>query len=236
MSFILDALKKSESAHQRQAGPGLFEVKVVPPRRTPPAWAMVIGVLLVINAAAFIWLLLSRTVPTASRRSTAAARPSVGASRPAAPTGKAGALPPAATQSVPGGFRTDAAPPTVARAPEPGTRTPARSAPIAIATPTPGILAPALEPATSSVGLGASSGVQGALPLYAQIAARPGSDLPKLHLDLNVYSPVPSRRFAMINMRVLHIGQSLPDGVRVVAIRPDGVALSYHGRAFLLPR
>ena len=30
MSFILDALKKSESDRQRQSGPALFEVKVAP--------------------------------------------------------------------------------------------------------------------------------------------------------------------------------------------------------------
>ena len=31
-------------------------------------------------------------------------------------------------------------------------------------------------------------------------------------------------------------GNSLPDGVRVLAIRPDGVELSYQGTRFLLPR
>jgi len=33
MSFILDALKKSETDRQRQATPALFEVKVAAPRR-----------------------------------------------------------------------------------------------------------------------------------------------------------------------------------------------------------
>ena len=32
MSFILDALKKSETDRQRQASPALFEVKVAAPR------------------------------------------------------------------------------------------------------------------------------------------------------------------------------------------------------------
>ena len=47
MSFILDALKKSESDRQRQNGPALFEVKVAPPRTRLPLWAMAIAVLLV---------------------------------------------------------------------------------------------------------------------------------------------------------------------------------------------
>ena len=37
MSFILDALKKSESDRQRQSGPALFEVKVAAPRTRLPA-------------------------------------------------------------------------------------------------------------------------------------------------------------------------------------------------------
>ncbi|MGH8296159.1 MAG: general secretion pathway protein GspB [Steroidobacteraceae bacterium] len=40
----------------------------------------------------------------------------------------------------------------------------------------------------------------------------------------------------MINMHELGEGQSLPSGVHVDAIRPDGVVLSYRGKRFLLPR
>ena len=76
----------------------------------------------------------------------------------------------------------------------------------------------------------------GSLPLYAQIAGEPGSTLPQLHLDLHVYSPLPGKRFVMINMQKLHQGDALADGVSVVTIRPDGVVLSYQGREFLLPR
>jgi len=36
VSFILDALKKSETDRQRQASPALFEVKVAAPRRKLP--------------------------------------------------------------------------------------------------------------------------------------------------------------------------------------------------------
>ena len=40
MSFILDALKKSETDRQRQSAPALFEVKVAAPRRRFPLWAI----------------------------------------------------------------------------------------------------------------------------------------------------------------------------------------------------
>jgi len=62
MSFILDALKKSESDRQRQSGPALFEVKVAPPRSRLPLWAVAIGLLLAVNLAIVAWILLRRPV------------------------------------------------------------------------------------------------------------------------------------------------------------------------------
>jgi general secretion pathway protein B len=60
MSFILDALKKSESDRQRQTGPALFEVKIAPPKARFPLWAVAIAVLLGINVIIVGWLLLRR--------------------------------------------------------------------------------------------------------------------------------------------------------------------------------
>jgi general secretion pathway protein B len=61
MSFILDALKKSESDRQRQSGPALFEVKVAPPKSRFPVWAIAIGALLVVNMIIVGWMLLRRS-------------------------------------------------------------------------------------------------------------------------------------------------------------------------------
>ena len=44
MSFILDALKKSEAERQRQAGPALLEMRIVRPARRLPVWAVIVGV------------------------------------------------------------------------------------------------------------------------------------------------------------------------------------------------
>ena len=60
MSFILDALKKSESDRQRQSGPALFEVKVAPPKPQFPYWALALAALLVINIAIGAWVFLHR--------------------------------------------------------------------------------------------------------------------------------------------------------------------------------
>ncbi len=60
MSFILDALKKSETDRQRQNGPALFEVRVAPPRNGLPVWAMGLAALLAVNLMIVGWVLLRR--------------------------------------------------------------------------------------------------------------------------------------------------------------------------------
>ncbi len=255
MSFILDALKKSESARQRQAGPGLFEVKVVPPRRTLPVWAVMIGALLAINAAVLAWLMLRHPAAspappalvtrTAVATSPAPATPPIASPRTSARLVSAAATPDSASAAIsaaaPIGTSGQSslaapAPPAPSLVARPSSRPGSTGALTLPGSPNPADFAPAISPPASGGAGDAAAGARGALPLYAQIVAQPGSDLPHLHMDLHVYDPNPSKRYVMINMHILHTGDSLPDGVTVVAIRPDGVALSYQGREFLLPR
>jgi general secretion pathway protein B len=59
MSFILDALKKSEAERQRRAGPALLEMRVVRPQRHVPTWVWVGGaMLLLVNLLGGLWLVL----------------------------------------------------------------------------------------------------------------------------------------------------------------------------------
>jgi len=259
MSFILDALKKSESDRQRQSGPSLFEVKVAPPRRTLPVWAVAIAVLLGINIVVVSWMLLRR--PAAQSRAptaSATSAPSVAPAGPAAAQDSAAARA-AATAREPG---SSAARPTDGGAPGPGPAAaaapPSAAAPAAApamssshssaaplargdnqsggqqgADDNPADHAPAVEPdATPGPGSSGSTGQD--LPLYQQIVISAG--LPDLHLDLHVYADRPQDRFVMINMHRLGEGDALPSGVQVETIRPDGVVMIYHGTRFLLPR
>ena len=102
MSFILDALKKSESDRQRQSGPSLFEVKVAPPRRKLPVWAVAIAALVGINVIVVSWMLLRRpaTQPTQQAPQAQRAQP---AAQPAAAANAPAAAPPAAPLSGPAG-------------------------------------------------------------------------------------------------------------------------------------
>ena len=74
------------------------------------------------------------------------------------------------------------------------------------------------------------------MPLYSEAGTAPGSGVPQLRLDLHAYAPRPEDRFVLINMKKLREGDSLPEGVKVESITPDGVILSHNGSRFLLPR
>src|SRR5277367_5657317 len=99
MSFILDALKKSEIERQRQTEPGLMDAGSVARRGALPVWAVLLGLLLTINIAVLLVMLMRNGAHTA--RST----PAPGAGNPptavAAP-GVANSNPPAAGVATPG--------------------------------------------------------------------------------------------------------------------------------------
>src|SRR5437763_7573136 len=93
MSFILDALKKSESDRQRQSGPALFEVKLAPPRTGLPPWGLAVGALLLVNLGVVMWMLLRHAATPAPGTPPVAA---AGASAPPLPA-PATAVPAVAT-------------------------------------------------------------------------------------------------------------------------------------------
>ena len=100
MSFILDALKKSENDRQRASGPALFEVRVAPPRSRFPIWAIAVGVLLMVNLGVVAWLVLrTNSQNPAVVAQTPVPTPAPSAPAPAAPPATALAAPAAATFS-----------------------------------------------------------------------------------------------------------------------------------------
>jgi general secretion pathway protein B len=101
MSFILDALKKSESDRQRQSGPALFEVKVAPPKSRFPVWAIAIVALLVINMIIVGWMLVRRashiedtTAANTPPAVTSATTPATGTAAPPVTAGAPSPAPP----------------------------------------------------------------------------------------------------------------------------------------------
>ena len=61
MSFILDALKKSEIERQRQSVPGLMDTRSSPRRNRLPVWAVALGVLLGMNLLILTFVLTRKS-------------------------------------------------------------------------------------------------------------------------------------------------------------------------------
>lgn len=248
MSFILDALKKSESDRQRQSGPALYEVRVAPPRSSLPLWAVAIAALLAINIAIVAWMMLRSPTHEASATATAVPAATTPATQPPPVPYVA---PPAVTSAPP------AAPSAAPAAPSTQASTPTNSAPVPVQQQQPAPVVQAPAPATpgpapvdepqnpqdyapAQEGSAPNSHVRRAsaagVPLYQDAAATPGTQIPQLHLDFHMYAPDTASRFVMINMHKLREGDSLPDGVHVNSITPEGAVLSYNGQTFMLPR
>lgn len=229
MSFILDALKKSENERQRHSGPALFEVKVATPRPGLPLWAIALALLLVVNIGVVIWLVLRK--PAQVEQPVPAAVAAIPAPTPA-PAQIAPAPAPAATLQQP----------SAGEAPALDANAPVQSAPLAAsdddAEPlNPEDYEPAAEPSVGAPSTQAGSVRRGntqGLPTYEQMAG--GGSVPEVRLDMHVYSAKPQDRFVFLNMQRLHEGESLPNGVHVEQITPDGVVLSHRGAKFVLER
>jgi general secretion pathway protein B len=241
MSFILDALKKSESDRQRQSGPALFEVRVAAPRSALPPWAIAIAALFAVNFALVIWMLMRHPAPTPAAQASAASvtQPAASAAPAPAPAPASALRQPPAAVAAPVVTQATTQPTTPAAAPAP-TSSATVAAQAVAETPSspperanPEDYAPAAEAAPDPFGH-VTRGTGAGVPLYQQSAA--AAQLPQLRLDLHAYAEKAADRWAMINMHKVHEGDSLPEGPHVDHITPEGVVLSYHGQQFLLPR
>jgi len=214
MSFILDALKKSESERHRQSGPVLMDVRIAPPRRRIPSWAWVIAAVLLVNLGVLAWILWL----SPAHRANSAAPPLVAAAAPAAaqPAAAAPAVAPGPAPTV-----TGVVPPAV----------PALAPPATIAEQVPAPLPAQPAPpaaATSTQNIDVST-----LPKVSDMVAS-GIALPELQLSWHVYDAAPQSRYVLLNGARLREGDFTPDGVRVVAITPAGVVVEWRSRRMFL--
>ncbi len=230
MSFILDALKKSEAERQRQAGPALLEMRIVRPARRLPSWAIVVGTLLVGCVLALTWVALRRGGASgATAPATAAAvNPATTAVAPASATG----APAGANAGAAAGAPVASALTAGAQVAPAASATPSAAAPQPAAAngeDNPADVEPAEAPSSSAARARADTR---ALRSYSEL----GGTMPELRLDLHVYAAKPAERYALINMHKVREGDVTVEGAAVKEITPDGVVLEYHGTEFLLGR
>lgn len=215
MSFILDALKKSEVDRQRQSVPGLMDTPLVARRSRWPAWAWLVAALLAVNAAGLAYLMWGASAQHSRPLLTSSAPPAAPAARPAEHFSPMDAAPVYA-QEIP---VTEAAPPSMSgahtAAPKATAPKPHRADPVLIDQPE---ASDEVLPTLSELNLGGSQA------------------LPDIHLDVHVYATRPQDRFVYINNHKYHEGATLAEGPVLEKIRRDGAVLSYNGLRFLLPR
>ncbi len=224
MSFILDALKKSDAERQRLSGPTLLEMPIARPTHRLPLWAAALGLVLIVCIVVLGWLawrpLVPRSVPApASATSAPAPAAAPVPAFPAAPSAGAVATPvPDATGPASAHSHGPAAP----------SRTDAQVTAL-VAAENPADSAPAVAPAA---GQPPDNGGADNLHNYTELTGT----LPPLRLDLHVYAASPAERYAFINMHKVREGDLTPEGVLVKQITREGVVLEYRGTEFLLGR
>lgn len=209
MSFILDALKKSETERQQQGNAEFASVPVGKARARTPRWIWVIAALLVINVAAMLGLFLRPDAPPVG---------GVSASHAVTPE-----VTPAAEPDLPEPADTFADRIADARDAQPD---------VAVVTAT-AATSPVVEQASAPSQTGA---VTTDVPSLIELQTAGRVQVAPLHLDIHVFSYVPSERFVFINMNKATEGTVLDEGPRVEEITVDGVVLRYQGETFKLTR
>jgi general secretion pathway protein B len=216
VSYILDALKKSERERTLVRGVGFADAARRAAQGTDWLPWLIAGIVVVtVISVATVFVMRGRLIPAES-----AIVPSTATS--VGPVALA-ASPTEADESKSG--------PLVADKPaSTGPRSAAQGlAAQALATLPPSIDA-TVEAAAPLVRAQGETSLLSALPTKFQ------QSLPTMTVNIHVYSPEESQRILYINNRQYRRGDEIPGGVFVEEIVPDGVVLQFRGQRFKLPR
>jgi general secretion pathway protein B len=247
MSFILDALRKSEHERQRSAAPGIANVPFGAPRKVLPLWAVTLMVVLALAVLVLggAWLRSEWSAGPPQARATSPvetqAAPAAGA--PRAPAAQR--PPPTAERPAQLAERSLARESPRSLAPEPRSTLRSSNASPSLASPSatssssatlaePTTLERADEPRPPRVErLGEPAAKGPVLPSAAALEAE-GIAVPKLELQLVAFYDSPADRYVFINNAKYKEGATLAEGPKVVSIASNGAVLSYLGREFML--
>lgn len=256
MSFILEALKKSENERQRKIGPSLADVHVREPRSEKPWWAFAVAGLLLINLVVLLVVLLRDDEPESPNQAMQITQPTTPATNVAPAAAPAAANSPMPQIAQAQALAPQPQSPAAAMRPNPAVRSLADEASVdmeggayppehpdlalaASVPPGPSIVRP-IDGADVNARVRPqvqmpSSEPEEVLPTFRELGGT-SANLPDLHLDIHVHSPRPAERFVFINMRKYIEGQSLSEGPAIERITSEGVVLNHRGLRFLLPR
>lgn len=232
MSFILDALRKSETARRRSEAPDLFTTM---PNAAPPApahrqWPMLaVGGIGVLSLIAALWLFTHRTPAPAPAETPTAAAPSVEANAPPPPPPEPAPADPAGTHPT---RDVAAVEPKVgpavpaARIPAPAEPVVATPAPPRESQPVPATPSPVVEPPPAPPVVKAPPGDR--VVSIADLDPGTRSQLPPLKLSMHLWNETPSQRFVILDGQRMKEGDVLGEIV-IERITRDGAVLAWRG-------
>lgn len=227
MSFILDALRKSDAERQRTVTPGLADARYAAPRSRRSIWLPILVVVLAANAVFMTVQWLGKSAdrpapePVATIPAPVAASPQPPVIRPLARESEFGEplLEPPMEMDI-GEME--------------------RGLPMAREMALPAVEMPAPAPEAASAARPTSTPSRiiagNDLPTVEQLIGSGALNIPMLNLDLHVYSDQPASRFVVINTRKYKEGAQLNEGPTLESITADGVVLVSQGRRFTLAR
>lgn len=233
MSYILDALKKSERERSGVRAGDTAGDGTETHARSP--WPLAVALVIASNALlAFGWWAWQRGAepPTTNAPATPFERPT------APPTSIAPAIEPAPTEvpTIATGKTAvgDLAAETL-RAPAPTPRVRAEARPLHVS---PTVLSPT---PTSPIDDGAQPVVAhpaaaASVPWLRELPASFRTAVAPLNVNIHVFAGSSEDSVLYINDRQYRTGETLPNGVRLDAVVADGAVLSYQGQQFKLPR
>ncbi len=245
MSYILDALKKSERQRQKGVVPGVLTVQdtAVPEARGRMVWPYVAVAVLLLNAGLFAWLLApSRTKnpPAAVQQAIHERANTIGDVSPKISVsgkkvnheGEHAAV--KAVKAVRADIKGPA--PVSREAPSEGTSMKVPAEPVSqkdAPVPPPAQVSPA-QPAASE-----TKPVEAKIPspenkIYnvMELPTPIQQGLPAFAISAHIYSNDPASRMVKINGQMMREGQDLAAGLKLDEITPNGVIFSYQNYRF----
>ena len=212
MSYILDALRKSDQQRQRGATPTLLTAQSTAAETAPPAY-FIYGLLAAVLVGAGIvigWLHRSQLERPAAE--TIAAKPLESSARQTAPASVTPVTPARPAHSL-SNAGTRGTPPKAVTAATKDAPPPVPEKPANTGGPTDLIQ----EPKVMTIG---------------ELPASIRQELPGMQISLHLHSTKPGNSFVSINNQMLQEGAYPAPGLRLERITPDGMIFSYKGYRF----
>jgi general secretion pathway protein B len=232
MSYILEGLKKLEQKRRQDARPpGLLTFREENRRRPkrPIVWPYLLFIALLLNAGIIVWWIgpwrslgpstLPQPALTGQTAKPFTSKP-VEFKNQSAVIPRKGPPPPKVINQLP-------------KSPAPE-KTKESISPVVKKSPVSKSTLGTVPVSTESQSLTNKVAPEGRILKLSDLPLEIKKSLPALKMSVHYYSPDHQSRFATINDRTLHEGETLSEGLRVVEINPAGTVLHYKGHRFLI--